>query len=121
MFQQIKCDIALKGDARSVITKSPVSVPEIVVMRRIHGDDSVTNISVIGEWEHNDEAERDRLGRIFGDGRIIEIFNQYGELPKTFKDARIEDVLLDPIFLKEMQAQQKPKASKLKKSSKSEA
>tara|TARA_E500000318_G_scaffold79363_1_gene74309 strand:- start:73 stop:426 length:354 start_codon:yes stop_codon:yes gene_type:complete len=112
MFDQIKCDVAINGDSRSVITKKPVSIPEVVVMRRIHGDDAVTNISVIGSWEHNDEEERDRLGRMFGDGRIVEIFNQYGDLPKTFKDARIDDVLLDPIYLKERQAASKPKATR---------
>ena len=57
MFEQIKCDIAINGDSRSVITKKPVSIPEVVVLRHIHGDDSVTNISVIGQWDHDDESD----------------------------------------------------------------
>ena len=122
MFEQIKCDIAINGDSRSVITKKPVSIPEVVVLRHIHGDDSVTNISVLGQWDHDDESERDRLGKMFGDARIIEIFNQYGELPKSFQDARIEDVLLDPLFKKEMESKPAPKPkAKAKKAKKAES
>tara|TARA_B100000963_G_C22360664_1_gene551434 strand:- start:81 stop:449 length:369 start_codon:yes stop_codon:yes gene_type:complete len=122
VFEQIKCDIAINGDSRSVITKKPVSIPEVVVLRHIHGDDSVTNISVIGQWDHDDEGERDRLGKMFGDARIIEIFNQYGELPKSFQDARIEDVLLDPLFKQQMESKPAPKPkTKAKKAKKAES
>ena len=93
-MQIVSCDIALGGDIRSTITKSNVTIAELVVYRYKHGESAVTNISLTGEEEMDDLEERDRLGAFFKDEDVIEIFGGHGSLPRTLMDARIVDELM---------------------------
>lgn len=102
MIEYASIDIAIGGDARATIRKEPVSIPEIVLLRTIHGDDAVTNIKIIGEWDYEDDVERDRLGRLYKDATVTRIFSQYGALPHSLKDARLPENLLDPLYAKEL-------------------
>ena len=113
MIEYASADVAIGGDSRATIHKSPISVPEIVILRNLHGDDAVTNIRVLGTWDSDDDVERDRLGNLYKDATVIRLFQQYGDLPHTLKDARIPDVLLDPVFVSEKSA--KPAAKPAKK------
>ncbi len=93
------CTLAIDGDVRATIQKPYVSIAEIVVLQHLHGGDAVNNIKIVDISNKSDEEERDHLGRIYKDAKIIEIFTQYGKLPQTLKDARINDVLLDAVWL----------------------
>mgnify|MGYP001361605020 CR=1 FL=1 len=93
------CTLAIDGDVRATIQKPYVSIAEIVVLQHLHGGDAVNNIKVVDISRKTDDEERDHLGKIYKDGKIIEIFTQYGKLPHSLKDARINDVLLDPVWL----------------------
>lgn len=93
------CTLAIDGDVRATIQKPYVSIAEIVVLQHLHGGDAVNNIKVVDISKKSDEEERDHLGRIYKDEKVIEIFTQYGKLPQTLKDARINDVLLDAVWL----------------------
>jgi len=114
MIEYASIDIAIGGDARATIHKNPVSIPEIVLLRSLHGDDAVTNIRILGEWEHDDTAERDRLGRLYKDAVVTRVFNQYGDLPRTLAGARLPDNLLDPVYAREVESKPaaKPKATR---------
>jgi hypothetical protein len=111
MIEYASIDIAIGGDARATIRKQPVSIPEIVLLRAVHGDDAVTNIRILGTWDCDDDTERDRLGNFYKDTTVQRIFQQYGPLPKNLKEARIPDVLLDPLYAKEVSGS-KPVAKK---------
>ena len=90
----LSCSVAINGDIRAVITKPHVTIPEIVLLQAMHGADAVTNIKVIGELETTSEQERDRLGNFYKDAKVMEVFGQYGDLPKTLAESRIEDTYL---------------------------
>lgn len=93
-MQIVSCEIALGGDIRSTITKHNVTIAELVVYRHKHGDAAVTNISLTGDEEIDELAERDRLGAFFTDESIVSIFGGHGSLPRTLVDARIVDELM---------------------------
>lgn len=76
-FQLLGCHVALAGDARHVVPKcedDPVTLPEMMVLKHIHGPDAVTDIYEIGEVERDQADERKRLIEKYGDKPLIEIF-----------------------------------------------
>jgi len=116
MFEFCKCTVAIGGDIRAVVPKPIVSIPEIMLLQQIHGVGAVTNIKVIETQDTTSEAERDRLGRFYGDEKVVNLFNQFGDLPKTLAEARIPDESLDPVWRSEREkakaAPKKPAAKK---------
>lgn len=111
----LSCSVAINGDIRAVITKPHVTIPEIVLLQAMHGSDAVTNIKIIGELETTAEQERDRLGSFYKDAKVMEVFGQYGDLPQTLAESRIEDTLLDPVWLSERKKKPAPKKKATKK------
>jgi|TARA_R110002124_G_C8804797_1_gene502699 hypothetical protein len=116
MFDVCKCTVAIGGDVRAVVSKPFVTIAEIVLLQTIHGGDAVNNIRVWNQIDSSTEIERDRLGVLYKDAKVIEIFQQFGELPKTLSEARISPELLDPSWDKE-----KPKKPKNKPASRKRA
>ena len=98
MFQECSCSVALNGDIRSVVPRKSVTPAEIMLLQSIHGPDAVTNIKVIGEMDGTMDSELDRLGRFYGDQKVVNQFNQFGDLPTTLDAARIGEELLDPTW-----------------------
>ena len=111
MIEYCSCTVAIGGDVRAIVPKPVVSVPEILMLQAIHGADAVTNIKVIETQDVSSEEERDRLGNLYGDGKVVEIFNQFGDLPGTLDAARIADEMLEPVWRSE-RAKKKPAAKK---------
>lgn len=65
----VTCMIALGGDIRNVLPRtefSPVSWPELDIIRSIHGDDSVTDIKPFVKVEQTAKQEKERLMHIYG-------------------------------------------------------
>lgn len=110
MIEFCSCTVAIGGDVRAIVPKPVVSVPEILMLQAIHGADAVTNIKVIETQDVSSEEERDRLGNLYGDGKVVEIFNQFGDLPQTLQAARIADEMLEPVWRSERA--KKPAAKK---------
>lgn len=111
-MEKINANIAIDGNIGNVVNKDFLTIPELVMLRNIHGETSVSNIIVDGSFDHDDKAERDRLGNLYGDQKVIDVFGAYGSLPKTFEDARIDDGYFDQIYLQERL--KKPAKSKSK-------
>jgi len=109
MFEFCSCTVAIGGDIRSVVPKPIVSVPEILLLQHLHGADAVSHIKVIKKEDTTSEQERDRLGRFYGDHKIAALFNQFGELPKTIEEARIQPEFFDAVWKAGLE---KPKAAK---------
>lgn len=118
MFDLCSCTVAIAGDVRAVVSKPTVTIPEIIMLQHIHGGDAINNIRVKGDWNITNEAERDRLGEFYGDAKVIEIFQQFGELPKTLGDSRIAETLLDPSWNREPPKKKKAAPKKRARTSK---
>lgn len=101
MFELCSCNVAIGGDIRSVVEKPSVTPAEIMLLQSIHGPDAVTNIRKIGEHDATMDSERDRLGRFYGDQKVVDQFNQFGDLPTTLEAARVGEELLDPTWTPE--------------------
>ena len=100
-MELLSCSVAIGGDIRAVVPKPKVSVAEILLLQHVHGANAVTNIKIVGEMDGDSTSERDRLGSFYGDERVVQIFNQFGELPTTLSEARIDNNLLDPVWRNE--------------------
>lgn len=64
-----KANIAIGGDDRNVAARaeySPVSWPEIEILRLVHGEQSVTEVQPFAEVRQSAREERDRLALIYG-------------------------------------------------------
>jgi hypothetical protein len=62
--------IAIGGDSRNTAVRdeySPVSWPEIEVLRLLHGDDAVTDVRPFVAVEQPPRVERQRLADIYGE------------------------------------------------------
>ena len=86
-----RCNVALNGDVRHVVSKDGVTVPELSMLRTMHNPSSVTLITLTGKDKYDSESERDRLGKIYTDIKVQEIFGPYGDLPMDIKKLRIDD------------------------------
>lgn len=63
-FQLLSADIALGGDVMNVLHRgafNPVTFPELLVIRVLHGEHSVTNVREVGRVKRTAEAEMSRL------------------------------------------------------------
>jgi hypothetical protein len=58
--------VRLAGDLNFTVPKANLTIAEIVVLRRIHGDDAVVDIVKTGEAKRSLGRERGRLGTIYG-------------------------------------------------------
>jgi hypothetical protein len=69
--------IALAGDGRNTIdrnTFSPVSWPEIEVIRIVHGEEAILEASPFVAVEQSPRAERTRLAYIYGDVAVQQVW-----------------------------------------------
>jgi len=94
------CLIALNGDVRHVISKDGLTVPEIGILRNMHGSSALTEISLTGKEKYDSDSERDRLGKLYTDEKVQASFGVYGDLPMEIKKLKIDSGCLkkgDPI------------------------
>jgi hypothetical protein len=92
-MQIVNCTVAIAGEAGMTVYKERVSVPEILVLRAIHGEDAVRNIEVIEDVEAESNEERARLTSIYKmpEGVVKDTLGAVGPLPKTVEDSGIGD------------------------------
>jgi hypothetical protein len=70
-------EVRLAGDLRNLVVRdafSPVSWPEIEVLRALHGHDAVENVKVVGEYKQSAKEEKERLRLIYGNNVLEDIF-----------------------------------------------
>ena len=63
-MQLVHCTVNLNGDPRKQVRRVNVSVPEIMILQAIHGDDAVIEMEYAGERDSTDEKER--LDKFYG-------------------------------------------------------
>lgn len=86
-------NVALRGELGSVVPKIGVTPAEIAMLLNLHGDVSVNQITESGSIDGNSESERDRLGKIYRDDKVVNMFGPYGALPTDISEVRIQDSL----------------------------
>ena len=85
--------LALNGNIHHVIQKKGCSVAEIDFLRRTHGDTAVTNILEDGSIDTDSMEERDRLGRMYTDIKISEVYGNIADLPGDISRLKIPESL----------------------------
>lgn len=99
------CKLHVAGDIRSVSVKSernPVSYPEVLILRAIHGDDSVRDIEpcLVEHVTRTEQNEPNYLAMRYGPGLVQQMFP--GVRPQMPFDAE-----QDPHFIGEDSAPRK--------------
>lgn len=103
-FSRFDISLLLAGDRNHVVPKS-VTVPELEILRTLHGDDAVTEVrpSQRPGLQLNHNEERDRLKRVFkknmpasdasGSKNVVDVVfpNPRANLPTTLKEIGITD------------------------------
>ena len=95
--------VAIAGDIQQVVHRnpfSPVSWPELEVLRFVHGEDAVTDIKVISRVDQDQREERERLALMYGRAPIEACFGARNAKIELEADGpKLEDGLewLNPI------------------------
>lgn len=92
-MQICNCTVAIGGEVGMTVAKERVTVPELALLRVVHGEDAVRNIEIIADEDIDSSEERARLGSIYRSPETIvrDTFGAAGTLPKTLEDAGISD------------------------------
>jgi hypothetical protein len=97
--------VRLKGDVRNEVAKKNLTVPEILILRRMHGNDAVLNLELVEKKKMKAATERKRLQSVYGRGlkamtpplSIERLFGTYGPLPEKLSDVEADDEIEDEI------------------------
>lgn len=92
-MQKCECTVAIGGEAGMTVSKSGVTVPELLVLRHLHGEDAVRNIKIMTDESIDSNEERARLRAKYTKPAtlISDVLGPNGPLPKTVEDAGIGD------------------------------
>lgn len=96
-MQLLNCTVAIGGEVSMTVLKERVTVPELMVLRAVHGDDAVRNIEAIGTTTFNSADERERLTLMYTnpEGVVRETLGAVGSLPMELAEANIpEDFII---------------------------
>lgn len=69
VFQLLSCDVAIGGDILNVVARhafNPVTYPEMLILKFIHGQSAITDIYDVGHVEREDADEMQRLQETYG-------------------------------------------------------
>jgi hypothetical protein len=93
LMQIVSCTIAIGGEVGMTVPKDFVSVPELLVLQAIHGNDAVRSVVVTGDESRDSVEERQRLSEIYKSPITIirDVLGAQGPLPKTLKEAGFPD------------------------------
>ena len=92
-MQICNCTVAIGGDPGMTVSKERVTVPELMVLQAVHGDDAVRHIEVIADETVNSNEERERLSLIYKtpEGVVKATLGAVGPLPKTLDESGIAE------------------------------
>jgi len=105
-MQLLSCHIAVAGDDHNVVVRdhdTAVTYPELLVLRALHGGESVRHVADAGDVERDPADERERLANIYGREIVNHVFpGEHTQLPvedrkmRPKKAAPADDVLEPP-------------------------
>ena len=96
MMQVFHGTVRLAGDMKNEVYKRGLTVPEIYILRKIHGgEDAVVKLESAGLSDIDDDDERNRLSFLYNQGlsaisgedatSVKQMFGEYGSLPTVLK------------------------------------
>lgn len=89
-MQVVNCSVRLGSNLNSVVRKHGVTVAEIMVLRAIHGADSVTAVQPVLQDKRSRADEMDRLNSIYNPATVRGVFpGAAPNLPVTLEDVGI--------------------------------
>lgn len=106
-----KGKIRLGGDMRNEVRKENLTAPEVILLKRIHGEDALTELEKTGSIKADHSAERQRLyidypTAINQDAKkhlVEELFGpNHVELPVTVPGVAISAKRSDKVNVKEL-------------------
>ena len=93
-------EINLGGDIRNSVVIHLLTVPELEVLRRVHGHDAIWNISKTGEDATiENDHERETLQLKYGPEVVSTTFGPYGQLPTKFTELKIPEAQVKSLDL----------------------
>lgn len=113
-MQTVTCDVRLGGDVGSVVRKEGISVPEVLVLRAIHGNDAIVNITATEGRNVSQKAEFDRLAQKYR----VRTSDDKALVPSLFPGAipqlptRLAEIGIDVECLSEQEVEMQPKRSR---------
>lgn len=84
-MQLLSCHIAIAGDDNSIVVRdidNPVTYPEMLVLKVLHGAEHVRHVEAIGEIERDSDEERSRLNELYGVSVVSQTFPGITSLPE---------------------------------------
>ena len=85
-----RANVAKLGDTGHTVVKNGISVPELAVLRHLHGTGAIDRIVLTGKEPMTTDTERERLAHIYKE-KFTEVFGAYGELPFNVKSLKISE------------------------------
>jgi hypothetical protein len=85
------CLVHIGGDVGNSVKRDNVTVPEIEVLRRIHGHDHIVDIEKKGTLEIGNDLERENLALRYGQEIVVSTFGPYGDLPKEIESLKLSE------------------------------
>lgn len=68
------CKVRLHANPNDEVRRNKVTAAEIRVLRKMHGEDAVIEITEIADIERTQDYERDRLERLYGAKAVTALF-----------------------------------------------
>lgn len=98
-MEYAKVTVRLAGSLENTVTKE-VSIPEIPILKHIHGHDAVVEVSKTRIDEIDQVTERDRLDKVYGTPVLEKLFpGVTSKLPTTLVEIGLEQPA-EPIIKK---------------------
>jgi hypothetical protein len=85
------CALALDGKQSHVVNFNGLTIAELSILRRTHGEDSCFNIAETEDVRRTEAEERERLEKKYSMPVIQRLFGDFGSLPSDISALRIED------------------------------
>jgi hypothetical protein len=76
-MQLLSCRVAVAGDDLNVVVRehdTAVTYPEMLVLKALHGSESVRDIEDAGDVDRDPAEERERLSMIYGREVVRQVF-----------------------------------------------
>lgn len=76
-FQLLRCLVALGGDQGNQVYRDrwrPIVFPELPLLQYLHGEEAVTEVFVVGQWETTQDEVLMRLQQIYSADVVKEVF-----------------------------------------------
>lgn len=106
----VNCQVKLRGEPYHTVSKVEVSVPEVALLRHIHGNDAVVNIRPVRHTRIDKLELRGRLEEQYGEKNVAAL---WGESNQTARNLPIK---LEEIGISRDSAFMDPSARQEKKS-----